>query len=717
MMTASYFQAANKLKQEGKLEEAIASYRQAIEHNPKFYLSHHNLGEALAKLERWDEAVTSYDRAIQLNPNSVWSYYNLGEALAKLCRWEDAIASYRRAIELSPDFYKFYSSLGAALCKQGRTEEAAALYCQAAESLVKQQRWDEADNYYSQAINLNPSVKDDYRNLAEILTKQRQLEVAIAKTRKAINLAPENAELHCKLGKILTQQNRRREAIESYKKAIALNFDLEEAHLNLVNLLIDQAEIDEAKEQQNTPSLEQEALFNLGNLLIQQGKLGEAIEIYQRAIALNPNWTAAYLKLVEAHMMLSWNFYDVGKLHESINSTERAIDIYNSQLEKHPLGNLGIRFITPEYFTNWPWLGAIGHLAINIDIYIKMGILGWRPEYHTILLAPPEQVINPCLLNYWRRYLHIITDPDLIERLLPLAKTMRCLEYTLFHVKIAQGQIVDVGYAFSAVQKQWEREGNPPLLTISPSDYEQGWNCLQDLGVPKNAWFVCLHVREDGFRAEGLITHRSADINTYLLAVKLIVARGGWVIRMGDPSMKPLPSMSQVIDYAHTKAKSDWMDVFLGTSCRFFLGTNSGLNCIPCLFGTPCALTNMWPISARSVQSQDLFIPKLAWSEVENRYLTFEEALAPRFFFNLNSKLLYSWGIKVVDNTPEEINDLVLEMLDRLEGKFQYTEEDEILQQHFNSLQTPYGPSAFNSRMGRSFLQKYCDLGMRQTGC
>jgi putative glycosyltransferase (TIGR04372 family) len=125
------------------------------------------------------------------------------------------------------------------------------------------------------------------------------------------------------------------------------------------------------------------------------------------------------------------------------------------------------------------------------------------------------------------------------------------------------------------------------------------------------------------------------------------------------------------------------------------------------VFGVPSAITNTWPVSGRPPSNQDLFIPKVAWSEFENRYLTFEEALAPRFFFNLNSQLLYSWGIKVVDNTPDEINDLVLEMLDRLEGKCQYTAEDEVLQQQFNSLPTPYGPSAFNSRIGRSFLHNY----------
>ncbi|MEG3842547.1 hypothetical protein, partial [Microcoleus sp. herbarium14] len=68
-----------------------------------------------------------------------------------------------------------------------------------------------------------------------------------------------------------------------------------------------------------------------------------------------------------------------------------------------------------------------------------------------------------------------------------------------------------------------------------------------------------------------------------------------------------------------------------------------------------------------------------------------------------------------VDNTPEEINDLVLEMLDRLEGRVQYTEKDEVLQQQFNSLPTPYGSYPANSRIGRSFLQKYGNLRLAKT--
>jgi hypothetical protein len=62
------------------------------------------------------------------------------------------------------------------------------------------------------------------------------------------------------------------------------------------------------------------------------------------------------------------------------------------------------------------------------------------------------------------------------------------------------------------------------------------------------------------------------------------------------------------------------------------------------------------------------------------------------------------------------IGEVMLEMLDRLEGKVQYTENDEALQQQFNSLRSPYGPYPTNSRIGRCFLQKYCNLGLGQNG-
>jgi hypothetical protein len=53
-MKVNHFNAANELLRSRKVEEVIAFYREAIAHNPKFYWSHHNLGEALTKLRPTD---------------------------------------------------------------------------------------------------------------------------------------------------------------------------------------------------------------------------------------------------------------------------------------------------------------------------------------------------------------------------------------------------------------------------------------------------------------------------------------------------------------------------------------------------------------------------------------------------------------------------------------------------------------------------------------
>ena len=49
---------------------------------------------------------------------------------------------------------------------------------------------------------------------------------------------------------------------------------------------------------------------------------------------------------------------------------------------------------------------------------------------------------------------------------------------------------------------------------------------------------------------------------------------------------------------------------------------------------------------------------------------------------------------------------MVLEMMDRLNGNFKYTAEDECLQERFNKL-PPYNTNGILSRVGSAFLRKY----------
>ncbi len=67
----------NTLKELGRLDEAEASYRQAIVLNPAFAEAHANLGNTLTELGRLDEAEASYRQAITLKPDFAEAHRNL----------------------------------------------------------------------------------------------------------------------------------------------------------------------------------------------------------------------------------------------------------------------------------------------------------------------------------------------------------------------------------------------------------------------------------------------------------------------------------------------------------------------------------------------------------------------------------------------------------------------------------------------------------------
>lgn len=346
---------------------------------------------------------------------------------------------------------------------------------------------------------------------------------------------------------------------------------------------------------------------------------------------------------------------------------------------------------------------GIGHLSIEPDLYIKEGILGMRPSYRTIMLAPRGKYFNGHLVGYWKKYIKIITSPVICSMLDPLQKN-NFTKYNTHKFVFSPRKAY-----YPEIQKRYANR--LPLLALSREDVDRGWDILKKFGMRQGEWFASVHCREDGFagRIEPL---RNADIRNYFKAMEAIVKRGGWVVRVGDELMQPLPKMERVIDYVHSGFKSDWMDVFLCGECRFFLGSHSGLYNLACVFGRPSALAN-WPHLAGILPCgiNDIAIPKLPWSEKDRRYWHFREMFDSKLSNSCLSELFDATGLRMLENTPDEISSLAEEMLDKLDGKEIYTEEDERLQEKFKSLMNPthfsYGAV---SRVGRDFLRKYSYL-------
>jgi putative glycosyltransferase (TIGR04372 family) len=385
---------------------------------------------------------------------------------------------------------------------------------------------------------------------------------------------------------------------------------------------------------------------------------------------------------------------------------------------------LRIRFLVNSVYP--PLFTHIGHLAAEPDCFVKEGLLGLRPWFIGVLLIPRGSAANPCLLNCWRQRLWVVSSPFWVRLLSPLAAVPELQYHTDPYVTA-----INKTPTFGPIQAAYA--GRKPVLHLTRRHRKAGEAVLQRLGMPPGAWFVGIHCREGGFvsadpskdPAHRATSHRArnASIEGYLPAMKALVERGGWCIRLGDPSMSPLPPIPGVIDYANSPLRSDWMDIFLCSQCRFLLGSASGLCMVASVFGVPCAIANQTsPAIALPYGPGDLFIPKPIFSVPSGEQLTLPEILGGPLG---NARFTYCLDLArttVEDNAPEDIRDLALEMLDELDGTFRETEEDQCLQAEFRALLHP-GHYAYGtiSRFGRLYLRKHrwllekpCGRGLKQ---
>jgi putative glycosyltransferase (TIGR04372 family) len=439
----------------------------------------------------------------------------------------------------------------------------------------------------------------------------------------------------------------------------------------------------------------------LGRAYLLLGNRMEASRVFETAVNLAPNTVMAHQnyagrydipnykpkawELREAGRLLIYDNY--GQLAEDmflLGSFEGSFKLYQQMLDCQQAfrefipADLVDRLAVcnPAFDRNKPvrllpyeWVIQFGHIGL-LDSYIKMARLGMYPDANYVVLAPENKISNREYLDYWGQHFTIVHDDDLVADLFPY---QRLIGDNFMAYPGEGGTAEPWTRAAARAQITWAEQGRAPLLSLAASDMQRGRDVLAALGVPADAWYVGLHVREGSYYGEssgGMSTHRNAQIEDYFPAIKAITDRGGYVIRLGDSSMRPLPEMPGVLDYALSAQKSSQADIFFCATSRFIIGTTSGLTTAALSFGTPMLLVNCisndWQLWSPATD----FIVKPVWDIRGKRVLSLAETCSqPVQGYLINAIVMRRHGLEAIPNTPHEIESAVVYKLARLGGE------------------------------------------------
>ena len=256
-------------------EEAIDCYERLLEFDIDTAQIYYELGHLYMSKEDKLNSISAFKLAVDREPENPFFNNSLGYAYAKAELYDDAIEHYQKAISLNPD------------------AEWTSIVCQALGSIYAEQKgnMEAAVSTYQSGIILDPSNYDLYVALGDIYMAEYDLDKAIKSYCDAITLNPEEYSAYSKVGIALWEKDYLEEALVAYHKAVELKPDNEYAQNNLGILYLD-------------------------GLMDAE----EALEYFEEAIALNPNYTLAYFNAGRASQ-------EMGFTNDAANYYQMAIDL------------------------------------------------------------------------------------------------------------------------------------------------------------------------------------------------------------------------------------------------------------------------------------------------------------------------------------------------------------------------------------------------------
>ena len=169
--------------------------------------------------------------------------------------------------------------------------------------------------------------------------------------------------------------------------------------------------------------------------------------------------------------------------------------------------------------------------------------------------------------------------------------------------------------------------------------------------------------------------NRYTDISKAEDAIRLIHENGLKIVRMGVDTDELPDSLKQLpIINLSGKLRTDAQDLWLSENCLFLWGINNvGTWHFAHKYNRPTLVTNSYAF-ARGYQ-HNLFTLQLIWDEGNNRHLSLREMAKLRGVLGRHSAMK-DRGLSYVENSPLACLSSVVEMLDYIDNKIDYSKND-----------------------------------------
>jgi len=232
----------------GRLEQAGGWLERAVELRPDSSVDWCNLGVVYFRQRALARAADALGRALALDANNVDAIWNHGLLLLERGDTEPGLTLLTRAAGLRPQALGFQLTLGNVFLAAEHFERAmqhfrqalalepanAALSYRVLSTLVRGERFAEAEELACWLVHEQPARADGFIALGRVLSKQRKFSEAIAAFHQALALEPRSISVTTPLVEALAALGRVDETLTELERAISIDPTLAAQHSSLV---------------------------------------------------------------------------------------------------------------------------------------------------------------------------------------------------------------------------------------------------------------------------------------------------------------------------------------------------------------------------------------------------------------------------------------------------------------------------------------------------